>query len=221
MAIGGIEMDIFEKLQKYTDYSLRRSDEKIEIQYMDTAFEGLTFTGYDLNNTRFTKVKFNECDFTDVYLSGSNLSGSTFKHCIFNNNIFRKGLAHYALFENTDLKKLDAFRTSFCDATFNNLLIEDSIIKRCLISDAAFTNVVFRKTDLSDTSFIHSKFTNVKFVECVLNNTKFIDNFVDVLCLEGVEFIDCNRDIDGLLIDYEEWLRGIHNIPKPNKPNNK
>ena len=180
-------MDIFQKLQSYMDYSFGKTNEKVEIKYEDTFFKSVTFTGYDLNNTEFLGVVFSQCDFTDVYLSGSNLSGSTFEQCTFNNNIFRKGMAEYASFVQTDLKKIDSFRTSFYKSRFSNLLIEKSVMKNCVMADTVFSNVTFSDVDLAGSSFRRSGFANVKFVRCILNDVTFEDN----LGLESVEFIDC------------------------------
>ena len=123
MAIGGINVDILKELQSYTDYSLGKINERIEIKYSDMSFTELIFSWYDLNNTEFLEVSFNQCDFTNVYLSGSNLSGSIFNRCIFNNNVFRKGKAEYASFNQTDIKNIDSFRTSFYGSSFNDLVI--------------------------------------------------------------------------------------------------
>ena len=79
-----LKMDILSKLQKYTDYSLGISKEKLEIKYEDTRFDNLNFSDFDMNNTFFLEVEFIKCDFSGVYLSGSNLSGSVFEKCIFN-----------------------------------------------------------------------------------------------------------------------------------------
>lgn len=179
-------MDIFKKLQSYMDYSFGKTKEKIEIIYEDTFFERLVFTGYDLNNTEFLEVVFNECDFTDVYLSGSNLCGSTFRQCIFNNNIFRKGKADYTLFDQTDFRNIDSFRTSFYKARFVNLVMEDSKMDNCLIVGASFLNVVLKNVNLVNTSFRRSKFENVKFIKCVFDKT----TFEGVSGIESVEFID-------------------------------
>lgn len=173
MAIGGIDVDILKKLQRYTDYSLGKSSERIEIKYVDTTFTELAFTGYDLNNTEFLEVSFEQCDFTDVYLSGSNLSGSIFDQCIFNNNIFRKGKAEYVSFNQTDIKGIDSFRTSFYGASFKDLVIENSMMNNCLIARSFFSNVVFRNVNLTNTSFKSSEFKNVEFVECNLSGTIF------------------------------------------------
>lgn len=59
-------MDILKELQNYTDYSLGKSSERIEIKYVNTSFKELVFTGYDLNNTEFLEVSFAQCDFTDT-----------------------------------------------------------------------------------------------------------------------------------------------------------
>ena len=141
-------MNILAELQKYTDYSLGKSKEQMEIKYENTSFEKLVFTGFDLNNTEFLEVIFNNCDFTDVYLSGSNLSGST---------------------------DLDSFRTSFYGSCFNDLIIENSIMKNCFIARANLSNIVFKNTDLTNTSFKHSMFSNVRFVDCKLDGVNFED----------------------------------------------
>ena len=168
-------MNILAELQKYTDYSLGKSKEQMEIKYEDTSLEKLVFTGFDLNNTEFLEVIFNNCDFTDVYLSGSNLSGSTFEECILKRNTFRKGKAEYVTFRQTVITDLDSFRTSFYGSCFNDLIIENSIMKNCFIARANSTNIVFKNTDLTNTSFKHSKFSNVRFVDCKLDGVNFED----------------------------------------------
>lgn len=61
-----------------------------------------------------------------------------FRQCILRNNIFRKGMAEYAFFVQTDLKKLDSFRTSFYKSSFSNLLIKESIMNNCFMANAFF-----------------------------------------------------------------------------------
>lgn len=189
MAIGGIDVDILKNLKSYTDYSLGKSSERIEIKYVDASFKEIVFTGYDLNNTEFLEVLFNQCDFTDAYLSGSNLSGSTFNHCIFDNNIFRKGKAEYVSFNQTNIKKIDSFRTSFYGASFNDLVIENSLMSNNFIARSSFSNVVFKNVNLADANFSNSRFSNVKFIECILSRTIFDD----ACGLEYVKFIDNKR----------------------------
>lgn len=163
-------MDILSKLQKYTDYSLGISKEKLEIKYEDTRFDNLNFLGFDLNNTFFLEVEFIKCDFSGVYLSGSNLSGSAFENCIFNKNVFRKGQADYTVFNATNISELDSLRTSFYGSDFKNLIIENSKMIRNSIFRANISNVIFKNVDLTETYFNHTKFENVKFINCILND---------------------------------------------------
>ena len=179
-------MDILNDLQKYTDFSSGKSKERIEIKYIESSFQNLRFTGFDLNNTEFLEVTFSGCDFTNVYLSGSNLSGSIFKKCIFKNNIFRKGKAEYVIFDQTDINNMDAFRSSFYEASFNDIVIVESQIANCFFSRSSFSNTVFKNVDLTSTNFSHAKFNNVKFVECILDKT----NFENAIGLESVEFLN-------------------------------
>lgn len=186
MAIGGMDVDISKKLQRYTDYSMGKSSEKIDIKYVDASFKEFVFTGYDLNNTEFLEVLFDQCDFTDVYLSGSNLSGSIFNHCILNNNIFRKGKADYVSLIQTNIKSMDSFRTSFYGTSFKDMCIEGTMMCNCFIVNAFFSNVVFRNVNLTNTNFKNSTFDNVKFIGCILVKTIFDD----VCGLEYAKFID-------------------------------
>lgn len=178
-------MELLTKLQKYTDYSLGKSKEKLEIKYEDTSFDNLTFIGFDMNNTEFLEVIFTNCDFSDVYLSGSNLSGSTFEKCIFKRNMFRKGKAEYVTFNRTMINGLDSFRSSLYQSEFHDMIINDSLMKNCFIARATFSNIIFKNTDLTDANFNYSKFSNVKFINCILNGTKF----ENTLGFEKIEFL--------------------------------
>lgn len=178
-------MELLSELQKYTDYSLGKSKERLEIRYEDTSFDDLIFTGFDMNNTEFLEVIFSNCNFSDVYLSGSNLSGSTFEKCIFKRNMFRKGKAEYVTFNQTIINGLDSFRSSLYGSEFYDMIINDSLMKDCFIARANFSNIVFKNADLTDANFNYSKFSNVKFINCILDGTKF-ENTVG---LDKVEFL--------------------------------
>lgn len=111
-------MDLLTKLKKYTEFSMGLSNEVCELIYQDTSFDGIVFTGYDLNNSSFLEIVFNECDFSNVYLSGASLCGSNFNRCEFSDNIFRKGKADNSRFSSTVFKNLDSFRTTFYESKF-------------------------------------------------------------------------------------------------------
>lgn len=186
-------MDLITTLQKYTEYQKGVSKEVVKLLYEDTSFENIVFNGYDINYSSFLEVIFNNCDFSTVYMSGANLCGSSFNNCIFDNNIFRKGVADYVSFSKTDLKCIDAFRTSFCEAAFENLNIVEAKLIRSWFDGANFLNVKFIKTDLTEADFSNSTFRNVIFEDCYFDKTKFHGT----KGMDQIEFINSSIIING------------------------
>lgn len=49
-------MDIYEKLEKYTEYSIGKSRESCELLFQEELLTGIDFSKYDLNNSFFLEV---------------------------------------------------------------------------------------------------------------------------------------------------------------------
>lgn len=188
-------MDLFTKLKKYTEFSMGLSKEVCELIYQDTSFEGIVFTGYDLNNSSFLEVVFNSCDFSNVYLSGASLCGSTFNRCEFLGNIFRKGNADYSTFNSTVLKNLDSFRTTFYESQFFDVKVSNSKLELTYMDDSTFSEVEFENTEFLSSTFNNSTFKNVKFINCCFENTKFLN----ITGFDEVHFVNSSIIINGEL----------------------
>lgn len=187
-------MDLLDSLKKYTEFSMGMSNEMCELIYEDTCFEDVIFTGYDLNNSKFLEVQFNKCNFSKVYMSGASLCGSLFNKCVFEDNIFKKGMADHARFLKSDIKGMDAFRSSFYETKFEDMKISDSLIKNCHLGRAKFMNVIFENTDLSKTNFNNSVFNKVIFKNCFFADTQF----KDILGYEEINFFHSSIMINGV-----------------------
>lgn len=185
-------MDIDDLLKRYTAYSLHESDVPVEVLIQEMKIDNFDFSKYDLNNTLWLEVLFSQCDFSDVYLSGASICGSEFFECIFKNNRFVKGKADYATFKNSSIVKLNAFRTSFYEALFDNVVISDSKIVVCMINKANFSKVKFVNTDLRESSFQDAVFKDVIFSNCILDNNNFNN-------IEGIHFDNVSWEMDGVM----------------------
>lgn len=183
-------MDIYDQLKKYTDFSLGKSNIKCEILFQEFPLDNITFTGYDLNNSKFLEVKFNNCDFSNVYLSGSSLCGSDFVNCLFKNNIFKKGICDYTKFKSTKINALDSFRTTYYESLFIDVNLQKSKIESSNFDDSEFINTEFISTDFIDSSFDNCKFKGTKFINCNFNRTSFQNvNGLDSLYFENVSIL--------------------------------
>jgi uncharacterized protein YjbI with pentapeptide repeats len=187
-------MEFMEKLKKYTDYQNNLSTEVTEFIYEDIELDGIVFTGYDLAYALLLGVLFNNCDFTDVYLSEAMLNVSIFQKCIFHNNIFRKGDANRIKLIDTNISKLDSFRTYYFSSSLQNVNISDSELFRSPFNGSDFSNVTFNNVKLVQGAFDESQFVNVKFINCHFDDT----TFKDIKGAEEIEFINASITIDGV-----------------------
>lgn len=200
-------MDIYDQLKKYTDFSLGKSSVECELVYQDTFLNNITFTGYDLNNSKFLEVQFNHCDFSNVYLSGASLCGSTFKNCIFKQNIFRKGFCDYARFESTTFDFLDSFRTSYYEALFTNVQFQNAKMERSYFDDSEFINTEFINVEFNESSFNNCKFKSVKFSKCSFNKTSFKNiKDLDSIFFENVSIFSDSQIISNLGNEIKSYL---------------
>lgn len=200
-------MDIYSQLKKYTDFSLGKSSVKCELLYQNISLNDITFTGYDLNNSKFLEVRFHHCDFSNVYLSGASLCGSDFINCKFKKNIFRKGFCDYTRFKSTTFDLLDSFRTSYYEALFTDIQFQNTKMERSYFDDSEFINTKFINTKLIESSFDNCKFKGVKFVNCDFYKTSFKNvRDLDSIFFENVTLVLDDQIISNLGNEIKSYL---------------
>ncbi len=209
--------ELTKKLIQYTQYSQGDLEKRCELHYEDIMIDNFDFSKYDLNNALFLGVYFENCDFTNVYLSGSYFGGSTMNNCILKNNTLRKANWDCITVSHTEISKLDLFRTTIMDASFDHVNITSSKLERCLLSSSHINNVEFYGCSIIDTDFGYT-LQNVEFYECSIIDTDFgctLQNVIFKKCilrevtgqdkgitikyttLKNVEFDECDlKDCD-------------------------
>lgn len=161
-------------LAKYTAYSLGDLSKKCVLEIQNEKIENFDFSEYDLNNSFFVDVEFDSCNFKGVYLSGSFFCGSSLRDCILEDNTLRKAEWNAMTFQQTTIKRLDAFRTSFRSNTFQKCVFRDCKIGvKCSfwnsdLVDVFFDNCVFEWAFLEAVRYTKVRFRNCQFIDTEL-----------------------------------------------------
>lgn len=165
-------MDLEKQLAQYAAYSMGDLSQKCELNIQNQKIKYVDFSKYDLSNSFFVGVEFDSCNFRGVFLSGSFFGGSSFQSCMFEDNTLKKADWNGVTFQQTTIKWLDAFRTSFMRDIFRKCIFQECKIGvKCSFSHSNLEDVLFDNCSFDRVFLDKAIFTNVRFRQCRFNET--------------------------------------------------
>lgn len=200
-------MDIHKQLERYTRYAQGDLSQACSLHVEDAIFQAMDFSKYDLNNSEFLEAQFLKCNFEKVYLSGTSFCGSIIQGGIFKENILRKANWDYISIRDTEISRLDAFRTSFYDGNFQKVVFDNCRLEKCTFTNSVFDDVQFVDCNLSWTSFHNARFKKVQFCHCIFNQTSFAGLSLNAdVSFEEITLVSNGEMLVGLGNDVKSFL---------------